>query len=154
MSQTEGFEKIIVPMDGSEQSMRAARSAVMLAAKYGASLTAVHVVNIDQYLQSFGLYRLSYPDIVKKKIVEADAQAEGWFAEIKRTADEKGVSFQHHVIDSPLSIVAAIIEYAENEKADLIVIGTRGRSGFTKLLLGSVANGVVTYATCPVLVVR
>ncbi|MEO9319855.1 MAG: universal stress protein [Nitrososphaera sp.] len=154
MSETDAFSTIIVPLDGSEQSMRAAKSAVMVAAKYGASVTAVYVVNIDQYLQSFGLYRLSYPDVVKKKIEEAEAEAKGWFAEIQNIADRAGVSFSHHVIDTPHSVVAAIIEYAENEKASLIVIGTRGRSGFKKLLLGSVASGVVTYATCPVLVVR
>jgi nucleotide-binding universal stress UspA family protein len=58
------------------------------------------------------------------------------------------------VIDSPLSVVAAIVNYADREKADLIVIGTRGRSGVSRMLLGSVASGVVTYAPCPVLVVK
>jgi nucleotide-binding universal stress UspA family protein len=46
------------------------------------------------------------------------------------------------------------LEYAEKENIDLIVLGTKGRSGFKKLLLGSVASGVVTYAHCPVLVVK
>jgi nucleotide-binding universal stress UspA family protein len=46
------------------------------------------------------------------------------------------------------------LEYAEEENIDLIVLGTKGRSGFKKLLLGSVASGVVTYAHCPVLVVK
>jgi nucleotide-binding universal stress UspA family protein len=59
-----------------------------------------------------------------------------------------------NVIDSPMSVVAALVNYADAEKADLIVIGTRGRSGIGKMLLGSVASGVVTYAPCPVLVVR
>lgn len=44
--------------------------------------------------------------------------------------------------------------YAEKENVDLIVVGTRGRSGFKRLLLGSIASGVVTYAHCPVLVVK
>jgi nucleotide-binding universal stress UspA family protein len=48
----------------------------------------------------------------------------------------------------------AIVEYAERENIDLIVIGSRGLTGFRKLLLGSVASGVVTYAHCPVLVVK
>jgi nucleotide-binding universal stress UspA family protein len=50
--------------------------------------------------------------------------------------------------------VAALVNYADQERADLIVIGTKGRSGISKMLLGSVASGVVTYAPCPVLVVR
>jgi nucleotide-binding universal stress UspA family protein len=51
-------------------------------------------------------------------------------------------------------VLPAIVDYAEKNKVDLIVVGTRGRSGFTKLLLGSVASGVVTYASCPVMVVK
>jgi len=51
-------------------------------------------------------------------------------------------------------VVGSILEYAENEKIDLIVVGTRGRSGIKQLLIGSVAEGVVTYAHCAVLVVK
>ena len=58
------------------------------------------------------------------------------------------------VIDSPLQVVAAIVNYSDHEKEDLIVIRTRGRSGISKMLLGSVASGVVTYASCPVVVVK
>jgi Universal stress protein family len=47
-----------------------------------------------------------------------------------------------------------IVDYAEDKGIDLIVIGTRGKSGFKKMLLGSVASKVVTYAHCPVLVVK
>jgi nucleotide-binding universal stress UspA family protein len=53
-----------------------------------------------------------------------------------------------------MSVVAALVNYADEEEADLIIIGTRGRSGIGKMLLGSVASGVVTYAPCPVLVVK
>jgi nucleotide-binding universal stress UspA family protein len=48
----------------------------------------------------------------------------------------------------------AIVNYAESQSIDLIVIGTRGRTGLRKMLLGSVASDVVTYTHCPVLVVR
>jgi nucleotide-binding universal stress UspA family protein len=58
------------------------------------------------------------------------------------------------LIDSPVSVVAALVNYADHEKADLIVIGTRGGWGISKMLIGSVASGVVAYASCPVLVVR
>lgn len=148
------FSRILVPVDGSETSMRAAEVAVKMAAKHGAELVALHVVNIDQYLQAIGVYRLSYPDPIKKKVEEAKAEAQKWFAEIQRNAEQAKVKVKAEVVDTPLSTVGAIVNYAENEKADLIVIGTRGRSGFAKLLIGSVASGVVTYAACPVLVVK
>jgi len=58
------------------------------------------------------------------------------------------------VVVSPISITGSIVQYAERENIDLIVVGTRRRSGFKRLLLGSTASGVVTHAHCPVMVVR
>ena len=146
------FSKILVPIDGSEMSMQAANLAIDVAEKYGAQIIMIHVVNIDQYLQSIGVYRLSYPDSIKKRIEDAKNEAAKWFNEIQRNAEQRKVPATFEVADTALSVVGAIVNYAEREKADLIVIGTRGRSGFTRLLLGSVASGVVTYAPCPVLV--
>jgi nucleotide-binding universal stress UspA family protein len=148
------ISKIVVPIDGSTNSMEAADYAIKMAEKYGAEVSVVHVVNIDQYLQSLGLYRLSYPDPIKKKIEEARAEAQKWFTEITRNAEQRKVRIKADVIDSPMSVVAAIVNYADREKVDLIVIGTKGRSGIGKMLLGSVASGVVTYAPCPVVVVK
>jgi nucleotide-binding universal stress UspA family protein len=148
------ISKIVVPIDGSKTSMEAAQYSLEMAQKYGSQISVVYVVNIDQYLQSLGLYRLSYPDPIKRKVEEARAEAQKWFTEITRNAEQRNVQVKTDVIDTPLSVVAAIVNYAAREKADLIVIGTRGRSGIGKMLLGSVASGVVTYAPCPVLVVR
>lgn len=148
------FSKILVPMDGSKESMHAATLAIDIAKRYGAQLTAAYVVNPDQYLQALGVYRITYPDPVKNMIQEARQEAEGWFVRIKQEADLNGVKAGVEVVDTPFSIVGGIVDYAERGQYDLIVIGTRGRSGFTKLLLGSVASGVITYAPCPVLVAR
>jgi nucleotide-binding universal stress UspA family protein len=64
------------------------------------------------------------------------------------------INFSSDVILSNKSVVAEIVDYAENNNIDLLVIGTRGRSGVRRLLLGSIASGVVTYAHCPVLVIK
>jgi nucleotide-binding universal stress UspA family protein len=58
------------------------------------------------------------------------------------------------IIASTARIAAEIVDYGQQQNVDLIVVGTKGRSGFKRLLLGSVASGVVTYAHCPVLVVK
>lgn len=150
-----GFAKIVVPVDGSEMSMRAADRAIGIAKTYGAQLVVLYVVNIDQYIQSIGVYRLSYPDPIKKHIDEAKEQGAKWFAEIQKKAEQNGVkAAKFEAIDTALSVVGAIVNFVEQEKAGLVVIGTRGRSGFAKLLLGSVASGVVTYAPCDVLVTK
>ena len=152
--QLQEISKIVVPIDGSKNSMEAADFALKMAQKYGSEVAFVHVVNLDQNLQLLGIYRLSYPDPLRKRVEEGRAEAQKWFTEIIRNAEQMRVSIKTDVIDSPMSIVAALVDYAEREKADLIVIGTRGRSGISKMLLGSVASGVVTYSPCPVLVVR
>jgi nucleotide-binding universal stress UspA family protein len=134
--------------------MDAADYAIKMAEKYSAEVALIHVVNLDQTLQLLGIYRLSYPDPIKEKIEAVRAEAQKWFNEIIRTAEQRGVRIKSNVIDSPMSVVAALLNYADQEKADLIIIGTRGRSGISKMLLGSVASGVVTFAPCPVVVVR
>jgi nucleotide-binding universal stress UspA family protein len=58
-----------------------------------------------------------------------------------------------HIIISQ-STVKSILDFAEEKNVDLIVVGTRGRSGIKKLLLGSTASGIVTYSSCPVIVVK
>jgi nucleotide-binding universal stress UspA family protein len=65
------------------------------------------------------------------------------------------VKLKSEIIEDPISRVgSAIVAYAERENVDLIVIGSRGRSGFKKMLLGSVASDVAKYAYCPVMVVK
>jgi nucleotide-binding universal stress UspA family protein len=65
------------------------------------------------------------------------------------------VRFRAEITDnSSLSVVGEIVNYAENEHVDVIVIGTRGQSEFKKLLIGSISSGVVTYSPCTVIVVR
>jgi nucleotide-binding universal stress UspA family protein len=134
--------------------MEAADYATKMAEVYGAELLVVHIINIDQYLQSLGLYRLSYPESIKKKIEESKEEAQKWFSVIIKNAETMKVRIKTSVIDTPLSLVGAIVNFVEQEGADLVVIGTRGRSGISKMLLGSVVSGVVTYATCPVVVVK
>jgi nucleotide-binding universal stress UspA family protein len=125
-----------------------------MAEKYDSDIAVVHVVNIDPNLQLLGIYRLSYPDTIKKTIEEARTEAQKWFTEILRNDEQKRIRIKTDIIDSPISVVATLVNYADQERADLIVIGTRGRSEISKMLLGSVTSGVVTFAPCLVLVVR
>jgi nucleotide-binding universal stress UspA family protein len=68
---------------------------------------------------------------------------------------ENNIQIKSEIIEDSISKVgSAIVDYAERESVDLIVIGTRGRTGFKKMLLGSVASDVVIYAHCPVMVVK
>jgi len=73
---------------------------------------------------------------------------------VKKMAKLKGVKVTTEVVLGISSVVKEIVEYAEKNKIDMIVVGSRGLSGIKKMLLGSVANGVVTYAHCRVLVAK
>jgi nucleotide-binding universal stress UspA family protein len=75
--------------------------------------------------------------------------------DIGERAQRQHIQFKSKIIEDVVSrIGGAIVNYAEKEKVDLIVIGTRGRSGFKKLLIGSVASDVLHYAHCPVMIVK
>ncbi len=77
-------------------------------------------------------------------------------AEIKEKAEKINIQSKTEALMSPhtISTAAAIVNYAEKEKVDLVTIGTRGRTGIKRMLLSSVARAVMTYAHCPVMVVK
>jgi nucleotide-binding universal stress UspA family protein len=135
--------------------MKAADYAVMLAKQNGAQLIALNVI-VSQlgYEYSAGAFGLVTPNAIKNVLDKSKQEAQKWFDDIGKNAVANGVKLSTEVVASPTSVVPAIMDYAEKNIVDLIVVGTRGRSGFTKLLLGSVASGVVTYASCPVMVVK
>ncbi|MGB7956509.1 MAG: universal stress protein [Candidatus Nitrosopolaris sp.] len=80
-------------------------------------------------------------------------EGEKYLNKVKLNANEKNIQIKTEIISS-INIAGGIVDYAEENNIDLIVIGTRGRSGFKKLLLGSVASHVVRYAHCPVMAVK
>jgi nucleotide-binding universal stress UspA family protein len=159
LSQTKGkFSKILITVDGSEQSMDAADYAIVMAKKEdnNAQLIALHVLfSQTGYAYSTNMFGLFTPSSINELLEDAKNEAQQWFDKIKeKLYGNRDIQLKTEVVVSPTSVVGAIVDYAERENVDLIVIGSRGRSGFKKMLLGSTASGVVTYATCPVLVVK
>jgi nucleotide-binding universal stress UspA family protein len=80
--------------------------------------------------------------------------AKSWLDNFNQQAKENNIQLRTELINSPRPVDYVILEYAEEKQIDLIVMGTRGRTGFKKLLLGSTASSVVTYAHCTVMVVK
>lgn len=162
------FSKILILVDGSQPSINAADRAVALAKKERGTdnsqlLIALHVMfsRLGYAYSSagaFGMDGLTTPNTVREILESAKNEAQQWFDKIKEKIDEGNtnnlIQLQTEVVVTGTSIVSAIVQYAKNKEVDLIVIGTRGRSGLKKLLLGSVASGVITYAECPVMVVK
>jgi nucleotide-binding universal stress UspA family protein len=142
------FSKIVVGVDGSKESIEAANYAIGLAKKDNAQLIVLTVLKLPSF---YGWSAIEAP----KEWQEKDRlETQQWFDKISQMAKENNVEVRTQMIETPASIEAAIVHFAEEQKADLIVVGTRGRTGFSKQLLGSVASGIVTYAHCPVMVVK
>ena len=148
------FSKILVPIDGSPSSLTAARYAIDFAITYEAEIILLSVVPSQiKHGDSSGVFGMVTPhhlDQYKK-------EAQKWFNQIIDDVKNQGYNIQKittDVITTPMSIVGAIVDYAEKEATDIIILGKSGSTGFKRILLGSTASGVVTYAHCHVLVVR
>jgi nucleotide-binding universal stress UspA family protein len=151
-SKTKGkFSKILVAIDGSHSSMEAAEYAIEMAKKDGAKIIALTVNRIA--LSSYGLATPG-GEIKSPKEKEIILESRKRFDILAQNATQNNVELKTELINSQMSVDGAIVEYAESEDVDLIIMGTTGRSGFKKLLLGSVASAVVTYSPCPVMIVK
>ena len=162
------FSKILVAIDGSEISMKAAVYAIDIANRKAngvgnVQLIGLTVIDLTKISSSFFATASGYYGA--KELEEKRKEAQQWLDKVEKLAvnkennddddDVNNIQFKSEIIEDPISKVgSAIVDYAERENVDLIVIGTRGRTGFKKMLLGSVASDVVTYAHCPVLVVK
>lgn len=142
-------------MDGSKPSIDASVQAIDLAKKVGAELIALYVVSPDtryHYLEDTLTPKL--PSAFKEVLMLAMQRGEKHVINVRQLAKQKNIKVKTDVVVGISSVVKEIVEYAHKNKIDMIVIGSRGLSGFKKMLLGSVASGVVTYADCPVLVAK
>lgn len=155
------FRKILVAIDGSDSSKRASQVALGLAEGLKADLILLHAISPPtQYYGSTipTPSGVAAPPISQHEIDSyyeyARRAAKGMVEDIESQAKRGGVKVKTEFPQGVSSIVETIIGHAEGEKADLIIIGTRGLGGFKKLLLGSVSSGVVSHASTPVLVVR
>ncbi|HEY7109922.1 MAG TPA: universal stress protein [Nitrososphaeraceae archaeon] len=132
--------------------MAPADEAITIAKLRGASLLFVHVIPSQMRL---GPYSSS---ITTPKISEdthlANEAVESLLERVKKKALEDGVEVETRVISSGYTVGQVIVDLAEEENAKLIVVGTRGMTGFKKILIGSVALEVVTYGDCSVMVVK
>jgi len=143
------YKRILVPIDGSSTSDRALQEAIRLIDAQPVQLRLVHVIDDLQFLDAEGYVDYAELRELTRKIGQrALDKAE----EIARQAD---ITVESALLEANGERIAQVIDAeAESWSADLIVIGTHGRSGFNHLLFGSVAEGVVRGASVPVLLVR
>lgn len=151
-------KKILLAIDKSGYKTKAMRFAITLAKGLGAEVTAIHIIDkftLRAAVDVLGYYRggkieeykTAYENRLKK-------QAEELLEEVKVLGDNEGVKITTEVLLDAHSIPNEIIDYAENKKMDIIVIGTKGMTGIAKFFMGNVANTVAAHASSPVLLIR
>ncbi len=142
------IKKILFPTDFMEGSAQAIPYAVDLAKKYGAKLHVIHVIH--EVTRTTGLYvpHITFDELYKSMEAEAEKEIQRVYLEELRGLGDveyavlKGIPYEE------------IINYAEQNGMDMIVMGTHGRKGLDRLFFGSTAEKVVKGAKCPVLTVR
>jgi nucleotide-binding universal stress UspA family protein len=142
------FRHILAPTDFSEYSKKAVASALELAKKFGAKLTILHVIELPPY----PVEGYVPPSLSQTFMDDLERQASTDLAQLIPEAEAAGVQVARLVaVGTPYR---KIIDMAEAEHIDLIVMATAGRTGFSHLIMGSIAERVVRTASCPVLTIR
>lgn len=148
----------MVPVDGSEYSNRAARYASEIASKFNSKLILLHVYSFVPPLSSSAIlpgsptYDVVLPETINLLSQEAKRDANRILVEAKKIVKSKDVAVKSLLREG--RIVSEILKVAEAEKVDLIVVGSRGVGGITKLVLGSTSEAVAKKTFCPILIVK
>jgi nucleotide-binding universal stress UspA family protein len=142
----ENVKKILISIDGSDYSMRAAEYGVSVAKLLNAEITVVYVIDLVALDQ---IARESEKDDVENELKQ---DGERYLKYVQGVAQKEGVKVS--LLLAKGRPYEQIVHLAKGLKMELIVMGTYGRRGAERILLGSVAERVIEYATCPVLVVK
>jgi len=135
---------ILHPTDFSEASDYAFHFACALARDYNARLILLHVDELSMYVTGEGVFMPPLPPVVDPSLLQEKL--------IRLKPSDSNIKVEHRIVEGEAA--EQILKVAEQSKCDLIILGTHGRTGLTRLLTGSVAEHVLRKANCPVLTVK
>ena len=153
------FSRVLVAIDGSTSSMHAIDYAISIAVKNDSQLIILYVIDFYKYTHLSSSIILA-PTFGSEKYLEEKSEAEKLMNKIKENFklkindNTKSKKLKTEIVEGAKSVATTIMEYAESENVDIIIVGSRGRTSFKKLLLGSVSSNVIKNAHCAVLVIR
>lgn len=143
------FQNILVPIDGSQTSLVAVDKAVELAQAFNSKITVVQVMTLDPYIAAEYITAAQTNDLIERARTSIQQNLD----EAKKRFEAAGVQVETQLLEGQV-VNTEIAKAAKTLGADLIVIGSHGRTGFKKFFLGSVAQSILGQAEIPVLVVR
>jgi len=142
------FKNILVPYDGSTYANRAFNKALEIAKQHDSNLRVVACLDIAN-LGGWYIDKRINKDIMKK----AKNLTEKLFSKLNDAAKKNSITLDSKIIESN-NTVKSLLSFTKSKNIDLIVMGSSGRGGFDKVLLGSVSSGVMQKAKCPVLIIK
>jgi len=142
------FKNILVPYDGSTYALTAFNKAVELAKQHNSRIKVVSCLDIAN-LGGWYIDRRINKDILRK----AKKITEELFSRLDDIARRNSVTVDFKIIESS-NTVKSLISFTKSKNIDLVMMGSSGRGNFDKILLGSVSNGVMQKAKCPVLIIK
>jgi nucleotide-binding universal stress UspA family protein len=148
------IKTILIAVDKSGYKEKIISYAITLAKSLGAEIIAIHVIDKSSLGAAgdlLGYYRGGNIGVYE---MEMRKKGEIILAEVEATVRKNGNINVTGAVLVDSSVANAIINYAENKKVDLILIGARGMAGIEKFILGGVASKVISHAQCPVLAIR
>ena len=137
-----GWKNILFATDGSKYSEAAANKVIDFAKSYGSALNVISVVDVTEEFIARAPGALD--DLVKK--------AKSIVEDVKKRADSEGIKAEGMVKEG--DAYKSIVDIAQKQKADAIIMGSHGRTGLKRLLMGSVTERVIGHAPCPIMVVK
>lgn len=141
------LKQILIATDGSESAKKAASFGIKIAGLSGAKVYAVYVIDITPY------YSIPLDQVWPKEVYEQfEKMGHEVTADIEETAKAAGLKAESIVLKGDPA--ERIVNFAEEQNIDMIVVGSHGIGGFERLVIGSVSEKVVRHAKIPVLVVR
>lgn len=146
------YKRILIPTDGSTVAEAAVDQAIDIASKYDAEVHALYIADTDAIAYSLGTEQV---DRIRQGnfagMTELRKKAEAATGYVAELAEKEGLDVvEHHAGGQPHDMIA---DYAEDHDIDLIVMGSHGRAGIRRALLGSVTERTLRSTHCPVLVV-
>jgi nucleotide-binding universal stress UspA family protein len=140
------LSKILVPVDGSEYSLRALDTAIYLAKKIDANLTGMHVI------ENLPTVYVESQKVLNDLLAKYRAESENILDKCKQIAEKSGVKIETVIAEGDAA--SNIVVYARNGGFDSIIMGSRGVGSFKEMVLGSVSNKVLHHAKCSVMIVK
>ena len=144
------YQHILVPVDGSQISFSAVEKAAQIAKAFNAQLSLISLVAEDPFTDADFYYSSA---VMKEYFVQARQNAETALKEASEIASQQDVNANTQIIQGQVS-AEGISEAAQELNVDLIVMGSHGRKGFQKMILGSFAQDVLSKTDLPVLIIK